>query len=116
MVNQMQLLIYYAQNQHKLGATSPMLEEVIRQQLEVQKGKVAMIKNDIVHFQNTLKTLMGRNPGKIVTSRTLNEINANIKVPVNMPSQVLENRPDIAIAEYMLETANANIGLARSQF
>ena len=39
MVNQMQLLMYYAQNQHKLGATSPMLEEVIRQQLEVQKGK-----------------------------------------------------------------------------
>jgi outer membrane protein TolC len=59
---------------------------------------------------------MGKNPGKIVTSRTLDDINANVKVPVNMPSQVLENRPDIAIAEYKLETANANIGLARSQF
>lgn len=116
MVNQLNLMFKYAQNQHKLGATSPMLEEVIRQQLEVQKGKIAMIKNDIVHFQNTLKILMGRNPGKIVTSRTLNEINANIKVPINMPSQVLENRPDIGIAEYKLETANANIGLARSQF
>ncbi|MDE4996999.1 TolC family protein, partial [Francisella tularensis subsp. holarctica] len=72
-----------AQTQHNLGATSPMLEEVIRQQLEVKKGKIAMIKNDIVHFKNTLKILMGRNPGKIVTSRTLNEINANIKVPIN---------------------------------
>ncbi|MDE4978051.1 TolC family protein, partial [Francisella tularensis subsp. holarctica] len=37
-------------------------------------------------------------------------------VPINMPSQVLENRPDSGIAEYKLETANANIGLARSQF
>ena len=116
MVNQLELLFYYAENQHKLGATSPMLEEVIRQQLEAQKGKVAMIKNDIVHFQNTLKILMGRNPGKIVTSRTLNDIDADVKVPVNMPSQVLENRPDVAIAEYKLQTANANIGLARSQF
>ncbi|AIT09047.1 transporter [Candidatus Francisella endociliophora] len=116
MVNQLELMFNYAKNQHKLGATSPMLEEVIRQQLEAQKGKVALIKNDIVHFQNTLKILMGRNPGKIVTSRTLNDINANVKVPVNMPSQVLENRPDVGIAEYKLETANANIGLARSQF
>lgn len=116
MVNQLELMFKYAQNQHKLGATSPMLEEVIRQQLEAQKGKVALINNDIVHFQNTLKILMGRNPGKIITSRTLNDINANVKIPVNMPSQVLENRPDVSIAEYKLETANANIGLARSQF
>ena len=116
MVNQLELLFHYAQDQHKLGESSPMLEEIIRQQLEVQKGKVAIIKNNIVHFQNTLKILMGRNPGKIVTSRTLNDINANVKVPVNMPSQILQNRPDIAIAEYKLETANANIGLARSQF
>lgn len=56
-----------------------MLEEVIRQQLEVQKGKVAMIKNDIVHFQNTLTILIRRKLGKIVTSRILSEINANIK-------------------------------------
>ena len=75
-----------------------------------------MIKNDIVHFQNTLTILIGRKLGKIVTSRILSKINANIKVPVNMPSQVLENQPDIAIAKYKLEPANANIGLARSQF
>ena len=56
-----------------------MLEEIIHQQLEVQKGKLPMIKNDIVHLQNTLKILMGRNPSKIVTSRTLNEINTKYK-------------------------------------
>lgn len=75
-----------------------------------------MINNDIVHFQNTLKILMGENPGKIIAVRTLNDINSNIKVPVNLPSKVLQNRPDVAIAEYKLMTANANIGLARSQF
>ncbi len=63
------------------------------------------------HFQNTLTILIGRKLGKIVTSRILSEINANIKVPVNMPSQVLENQPDIAItititiAKYKLETS-----------
>lgn len=35
-----------------------------------------------------------------------------------MPSQVLENQPDIAIAiaKYKLDTSKANIGLAKSQF
>ncbi|GAB4226150.1 MAG: TolC family protein SilC [Francisella sp.] len=116
MVHQLKLMFNYADKQYKLGANSPMLKEAIKQQLEAQKGKVSLIKNDIVHFQNALELLMGRNPGKIITNRSLSEINANIKVPVNMPSQVLENRPDIAIAEYKLKIANANIGLARSQF
>ncbi|MFV9931243.1 MAG: hypothetical protein AB8V05_05850 [Francisella endosymbiont of Hyalomma scupense] len=58
-----------------------MLGEVIRQQLEIQKGKVTMIKNDIIHFQNTLTLtiLIRRKLGKIVTGRILSEINANIK-------------------------------------
>ena len=116
LVDKMQTLYYYAERQHQLGASSPLIPELIKQQLEAQKGKVATIKNDITHFNNTLKILTGRNPGQINTARTLDQINANIKNPVNLPSQVLENRPDVAIAEYKLKIANANIGLARSQF
>ena len=89
MVKKLELMLHYSIEQHKLGATSPMLTEMIKQQLEIQNGKVASIKNDMVHFQNTLKILMGKNPGKIITSRSLNEINGNIKIPINLPSQVL---------------------------
>jgi NodT family efflux transporter outer membrane factor (OMF) lipoprotein len=116
MVAQLEKMYHYSKTQEALGANSPVLTEAIKQQLESQKGKIATIKNNIVHFQNTLKILMGRNPGKILTARNMNQINSNIKVPVNLPSTVLKNRPDVAIAEYKLMTANANIGLARSQF
>ncbi|QLE78457.1 TolC family protein [Francisella sp. Scap27] len=116
MVAQLQKMYRYSKAQEALGASSPVLTEAIKQQLESQEGKVATIKNNIIHFQNTLKILMGKNPGKILTARSMNQINSNIKVPVNLPSKVLENRPDVAIAEYKLMTANANIGLARSQF
>lgn len=116
MVSQLEEMYHQAQIQQRLGANSRVLTEAIKQQLESQKGKIATIKNNQVHFQNTLKILMGKNPGKILTARNINQINAKIKVPVNLPSKVLENRPDIAIAEYKLMTANANIGLARSQF
>jgi outer membrane protein TolC len=44
-------------------------------------------------------------------------MNLNPKqIPAGLPSTVLENRPDIVMAEYQLELANANIGLARSEF
>ena len=116
LVDKMQVLYYYSERQHQLGASSPLLPELIKQQLDIPKGTIATIKNDITHFNNTLKVLTGRKPGQMNTTRTRDQINADVKNPVNLPSHVLENRPDIAIAEYKLKIANANIGLARSQF
>jgi outer membrane protein, multidrug efflux system len=38
------------------------------------------------------------------------------ELPVGLPSQVLLGRPDVAQAEYQLQSANANIGAARAAF
>ena len=109
-------LLYYTQKQYDLGSASKANLTATNQQLETEKGKLANIKNDIVHFKNSLRILMGRNPGEIDSGKTLGELNIEHSVPTNLPSTVLESRPDVAIAEYRLQTANANIGLARSQF
>ncbi|MFC4891444.1 efflux transporter outer membrane subunit [Pseudofrancisella aestuarii] len=115
-VEEYELLQYFAQKQYDAGAASSLSIKMINQQLESERGKIASIKNDIVHFENSLSVLMGQNPSKVISGKTLNEINTSHEVPVNLPAKVLENRPDVAIAEYRLQTANANIGLARSQF
>ena len=109
-------ILYYSQKQYDLGATSSASVKAANQQLESEKGKIASIKNDVVHFENTLSILMGKSPSNIVSNKSLDEINVKHSVPLNLPSTVLERRPDVSIANYRLQTANANIGLARSQF
>ena len=116
MVAKLQDLYKYTEIQNRLGKSSPLSAKSIKQFLESQKSKIPEIQYNITYYQNALRILTGRYPGKITLSRTLDDINAGVKVPVNLPSQVLENRPDVIIAEYKLKKANANIGLARSQF
>ncbi|MBK2024762.1 TolC family protein [Francisella philomiragia] len=109
-------LYKYTNNLRDSGVVSSLETEERNQTLEIEKGKLAIINNDIVVFENTLRAIIGKNPGSINTYTDFNKISTDIKTPANMPSQVLKNRPDIAIAEYKLKLSNANIGLARSQF
>jgi len=115
-VKQIELLQGYAQKQYELGAMSSLVMHGISQQLKTQDAKVVEIKNDIHHFENALRVLMNKNPTEIKTETNLNKISTDISIPINLPAQVLKNRPDIAIAEYQLQIANHNIGLARSSF
>ncbi len=41
---------------------------------------------------------------------------APVKLPPNLSSQILLQRPDIMEAEYLLKAADANIGAARAAF
>src|SRR5260221_9261108 len=91
-VRQSEELVYFA------GASIPDLERRIEQQ------------------ENLISVLIGRNPGPIDRGNALVETKIATTVPAGLPSALLERRPDIQSAEYLLVAANARIGVAKAAY
>jgi multidrug efflux system outer membrane protein len=66
--------------------------------------------------ENYLSTLLGRNPGPVDRSKTLDDQKLAPEVPAGLPSALLDRRPDIRQAEQLLVAANARVGVAKSLF
>ncbi len=100
----------------KVGTSDYTPLTLLEQQLQEAKAKVPQIENSIAQSENALRVLLGKNPNSIIANRDIASYNLLHIIPVNLPSRVLKNRPDILMAEDNLKIANANIGLARSMF
>jgi outer membrane protein, multidrug efflux system len=74
------------------------------------------LERQIVLQENSLSILLGRNPGPIRRGRKLTDQPNPPAIPVGLPSQLLERRPDIREAEETLVAANAEIGVAKAAF
>jgi multidrug efflux system outer membrane protein len=66
---------------------------------------------------HALTLLVGTPPAGLADRAKLDDERALVSdVPVGLPSDLLQQRPDIVAAEHRLKAANANIGAARAAF
>jgi multidrug efflux system outer membrane protein len=93
--------------------------------LEVSRAESALtqaqagipeLERQIVAKENQLSVLLGRPPGYVVRGVSLEGESPAPEVPVGLPSQLLERRPDIQEAEQTLVAANADVGVAVANF
>jgi multidrug efflux system outer membrane protein len=101
--------------QFKYGVVSQMNVAQARSQYQTAAAEIPSIEQQIVNTENALAILLGRNPGHIVRGKSVADMSVP-QTPAQLPSQLLERRPDIAQAEQQLVAANAQIGAAKALY
>jgi multidrug efflux system outer membrane protein len=84
--------------------------------LHAAQANLPELRRQIAVQENTISILLGHTPGDIDRGLPVAEQPHPQQVPVGVPSQLLERRPDIQQAEAKLIAANARIGVARAQY
>jgi multidrug efflux system outer membrane protein len=83
--------------------------------LYAAEANIPDYERQIEQQENQLALLLGRNPGAVRRGWAIADTPHPVAVPVGLPSELLERRPDIRHAEELLVQANANIGAAKAQ-
>jgi len=97
------------------GVVSEVELNQARSDYEFALSTVPVIEKQMAQQENALSVLLGRNPGPIARDRTLDKL-VLPQVPADLPSSLLERRPDIRQSEQLMVAANARIGIAKAQF
>ena len=99
------------------GGAAPLSDvRQAEQLLYAATSEVPQIEQQIQQQENAIRLLLGDNPGPVARMAAKTLTPPPQEVPVGMPSQLLERRPDVQQAEASLIAANAQIGVARAQF
>ncbi|MDE3055444.1 MAG: efflux transporter outer membrane subunit [Verrucomicrobiota bacterium] len=108
--------LYLAKIRFELGLTSDIEVEQATAEVQQAELKVEEYTLQIAEVENQLSFLLGIPSTEIPRGRTLDEETMPPTIPAFLPSDLLNNRPDVRAAEERLMSFNANIGVARAQF
>ena len=97
------------------GYVSDLELSQVKSQYELALVTIPFIEKSITEQENALSVLLGRNPGPIPRGKTIDKLKMPA-VPAGLPSDLLDRRPDIRLAEQELIRANARIGVAKAQY
>ena len=99
------------------GGSAPLSDvRQAEQLLYTASSQIPILEEQIQQQENTMSLLLGNAPAPVVHTdpSALNPVPEGL--PVGLPSQLLERRPDIEQAEAQLKAANAQVGVAKAQF
>ncbi len=103
------------QNQYNGGTVSK--ADLITAQNQLLTARAQELATDVPRqqYEHAIAILTGKPPSELtLPRRVLGQLPP--KVPVSLPSTLLERRPDIAAAERLMQEQNAQIGVATAAF
>lgn len=103
------------QNQYKAGTAQR--SDVLQSETQLKSAQAQQLDIQITRAQleHAIAILVGKPPSELNIAAVDTRDTLPI-VPVAVPSQLLERRPDIAAAERRMASANANIGVAQAAY
>jgi len=81
-------------------------------QKEIAAGAIPLYRRQIAQTENALSILVGRLPAAVAVGHGLAEQPLPPDIPMGLPSEILQRRPDVAEAEALLHAQTARIGVA----
>jgi multidrug efflux system outer membrane protein len=104
-------------NERLQGGVASKLETSSAEALmDAAAATIPELEQQVALQENQLSVLLGQNPGAILRGNSLLEKQMPPEVPADLPSALLERRPDIREAEQQLRSANAQVGVAKADF
>jgi NodT family efflux transporter outer membrane factor (OMF) lipoprotein len=101
------------EKQYELGAVA--LTDVLstRTQLETTRATLPALRQQLAETRNQLAIYLGQLPSEQDTATLdLGALTLPQEIPLSLPSQLAQQRPDIRAAEAQLHQASANVGVA----
>jgi multidrug efflux system outer membrane protein len=83
-------------------------------QKEIAAAAIPLYERSISKAENSLSILLGQLPGDIEIQKHMAEQQPPPEIPVGLPSDILERRPDISQAMYLLKAQTEKIGIAEA--
>ena len=109
------------QSRYEAGYATEVDLRRVQANLQSVKAQEDTLRLQLSKTETALAVLLGKSPRAIVEEnitrgKHLNELTLVPNVPANLPSDLLERRPDVMTAEQNLIAANADIGVARTAY
>jgi multidrug efflux system outer membrane protein len=99
------------------GVASELELQTAAAQVQTARVNIAGYSQLLAEAENTFVLLVGQPlPPDVLSGQTLRQQHLLTDLPAELPSEVLQRRPDVLAAEHTLKAANADIGAARAAF
>jgi multidrug efflux system outer membrane protein len=100
--------------QYKYGLISKINILNLDERIAYLKNRIPFVKQQIKYSENSLSVLVSQNPGELHIKKTFDHLNFIHTVPINLPIDLLKQRPDVLSAESELRKYNAQTAEAIS--
>ncbi|QHC85805.1 hypothetical protein AS589_13950 [Empedobacter brevis] len=102
--------------QYAVGDVTSIAIKQSEAQCAETRALIPEIKASIKAQENVLQTLAGSYPATVDRKNALGEVAFLSTLNVGIPTDLLQNRPDVKQQEIQLQAANARVGIAKTAF